>query len=179
MDIHDTLAEATGILEAARPRAFGAGAVVDRERLLDLLNHARQSLPSEILSAAGLLAKQEEIIAAARAEAEEIVGTARGEAQSVREAAGRDADAVREQAWGDRDAILADHAVVAEAHDRAAELLARADHQVAKMRAEVDGYVEAKLSSLAATLARALDTVEAGRRKVRAAEPAEELVRAS
>ena len=56
MDIHDTLQEAIAQVEAGRSRAFGAGVVVDRDRMLQLLNHARQSLPEEILAAASIIA---------------------------------------------------------------------------------------------------------------------------
>ena len=55
MDIHDTLQEATSLLEAGRSRAFGAGVVVDRDRLMQLLQHAQEVLPEEILAGASIL----------------------------------------------------------------------------------------------------------------------------
>ena len=72
MDIHDTLQEATSLLEAGRSRAFGAGVVVDRDRLMQLLQHAQEVLPEEILAGASILAQRSQIVAAAQEEAEQI-----------------------------------------------------------------------------------------------------------
>jgi hypothetical protein len=138
VDIHDTLQEAITILESGRPRAFGAGVVVDRDRLLQLLQHARETLPEEILAGASILAQRTQIMTAAGEEAEHI-----------RRAAQDESERIREEALSD-------------------ELLHRASQQSTAMRSEVEAYVDAKLAAIAATLAKTLDTVEAGRRKMRA-----------
>lgn len=179
MDIHDTLDEAIGLLEAARPRAFGAGVVVDRDRLLQLLNHARATLPEEVLAAAAVLAQRNQIIATAQDEADQMRAAASTELEQSRAAARADSDAIRiaaetevaalrEAAEREREAMVDGHTVLHEAQARADDLLDRAHHQMAAMRTEVDAYVDAKLAAIAATLAKTLDTVEAGRRKVRA-----------
>ena len=84
MDIHDTLQEAVTILAAGRPRAFGAGVVVDRERLLQLLQHAQDVLPEEILAGASILAQRTQIMTAAQEEAEQIRAEARDQAEQIR-----------------------------------------------------------------------------------------------
>lgn len=179
MDIHDTLHEATSLLEAGRQRAFGAGVVVDRERLLQLLQHAQQSLPEEILAGASILAQRTQIMSTAEDEAEQIRSGAQEQAEQIRSAALADAEEVREaaraeagtvvaRAQQDREALIVDHDVLLEAQQRAADVLERAQRQAGAMRAEVDSYVDAKLAAIATTLGRTLDTVEAGRRKVRA-----------
>lgn len=179
MDIHDTLQEAITILETSRPRAFGAGVVVDRDRLLQLLQHARETLPEEILAGASILAQRTQIMAAAGEEAEHIRQSARDEAERIREEALADAGAVRSAAETEAEQLRAqaelhsqqlvdEHEVQREARERAEELLRRASQQAAAMRSEVDAYVDAKLAAIASTLAKTLDTVEAGRRKMRA-----------
>lgn len=179
MDIHDTLDEAIGLLEAARPRAFGAGVVVDRDRLLQLLSHARATLPEEVLGAASVLAQRNQIISTAQDEADQMREAASNELEQARAAARADADAIRlaaetevsalrDAAEREREAMVDDHTVLIEAQARADEMLNRAHYQMAAMRGEVDAYVDAKLAALAGTLAKTLDTVEAGRRKVRA-----------
>lgn len=188
MDIHDTLQEATSLLEAGRARAFGAGVVVDRDRLVQLLQHAQEVLPEEILAGASILAQRSQIVTAAQEEAEQIRGAARDQAEQIRAEALTDAEAVRSaaeteagnlrtRAEQEREFLVAEHEVLRDAHQRAEETLERAHRQAAAMRAEVDAYVDAKLAAIATTLARTLDTVEAGRRKVRAsAEVVEEEV---
>jgi cell division septum initiation protein DivIVA len=179
VDIHDTLQEAITILESGRPRAFGAGVVVDRDRLLQLLQHARETLPEEILAGASILAQRTQIMTAAGEEAEHIRRTARDEAERIREEALSDADAVRTaaeteagnlraQAQVQSEQLVDEHEVLREAQLRADELLHRASQQSTAMRSEVEAYVDAKLAAIAATLAKTLDTVEAGRRKMRA-----------
>jgi cell division septum initiation protein DivIVA len=188
MDIHDTLQEATSLLEAGRSRAFGAGVVVDRDRLVQLLQHAQEVLPEEILAGASILAQRSQIVTAAQEEAEQIRGAARDQAEQIRAEALTDAEAVRTaaeteagnlrtRAEQEREFLVAEHEVLRDAHQRAEETVDRAQRQAAGMRAEVDAYVDAKLAAIATTLARTLDTVEAGRRKVRAsAEAVEEEV---
>lgn len=165
MDIHDTLQEAISLVEDARPRAFGAGAVVDRDRLLELLVSVRNSLPSEILAAAEVLAQRDDVIAAAHTEAEHIRASAQQEAEQI-----------RAHAEKERDYLVSEHTVLTEAQARADEMSRRAHERVAGMRAEVDDYVDAKLGSLAATLSRTLEMVQEGRQKARGAQPKPEQV---
>lgn len=179
MDIHDTLDEAIGLLESGRPRAFGAGVVVDRDRLLQLLNHARATLPEEVLAAASILSQRSQILSGAQEEADQLRAAAAAELQQARAASEADAQAVRLAAESDiaalreatereREAMVDEHTVLVEAQARADDILAHAQHQAAVMRSEVDAYVDAKLAAIAQTLAKTLDAVEAGRRKVRA-----------
>ena len=174
MDIHDTLQEAVTILDAGRPRAFGAGVVVDRERLLQLLQHAQEVLPEEILAGASILAQRTQIMTAAQEEAEQIRAEALTDAEELRTAAQSEVGNMRARAEQDREMLIAEHDVLLEAQRRAEDTVDRAHHQAAAMRAEVDAYVDAKLAAFASTLARTLDTVEAGRRKVRASAEAVE-----
>ncbi len=179
MDIHDTLGEAIALLDQAKPRAFGAGSVVDRDRLLQLLQHARTVLPEEILAAASIVAQRNSLIASAesqvdliRSEAQssgdQIRAAALADAEHVRAAAQQEAENLIERAEREREAMIDEHLVQEQARAQAEDMVARAAHQAAAMRTEVDAYVDAKLASIASTLARTLDTIEAGRRKVRA-----------
>lgn len=178
MDIHDTLAEAIAMVEHGKQRAFGAGVVVDRERMLQLLNHARSALPEEILAAASILAQRAQIMAAASDEADQIRGSAELELEQIQAAAVREAEHLRAVAMAEADGIrdhaeqerlrqLDEHEIIHQAVERGDEIVSRAQHQAAAMRGEVDAYVDAKLAAIATTLSRALDAVEAGRRKVR------------
>ena len=51
MDISQTLDALAEVIAAAKPRALGGGAIIDREQAAQLVEHARSVLPEEIRQA--------------------------------------------------------------------------------------------------------------------------------
>ena len=163
MDIHDALDDALAVLEAGKARAFGGGAVVDRDRLVDIIARIRASLPEEIVEARALLAQRETVLADANASAEQHLAQTQQQAADVlAEAQQRAADIVTE-AMARQEALIAENEIVTRAQADAEAMLRDARDRGARMQSEVDDYVVAKLDALGATLHKALETIEAGR----------------
>lgn len=170
MDVHDALAEAVDLLQAGRSRAFGGGAVVDRDRVLALIEQIRASLPDEVVKAAAVLGERDRVLREATLHAESTVAEAKQQAEAILADAREEARVIVAQSHQEHARLLEEHQVVEQARQRALEIEAAAAAQASAMRADVDGYVSAKLTSLAGTLEKALSTVEAGRQRVSARE---------
>ena len=182
MDIHDTLGEAIALLEQAKPRAFGAGSVVDRDRLLQLLNHARTVLPEEILAAASIVAQRNSLIASAEQPGGAIRGRGTVERRtrsgprpwrmprpSARPRSRRRRTSI-ERAERERDTMIDEH-LVQEQRQGAGRGPASRGPRTRRPRCG-PRWTHTSMPSWPrspSTLAKTLDTIEAGReRKVRA-----------
>ena len=144
MDISQTLDALAEVIAAAKPRALGGGAIIDREQVAQLVEHARSVLPEEIRQAQGILAERDAVIAEASVQADQIR-----------------ADAAEQAA-----VLVAQDEVTRAAHDEAARIMAQAGAEADHKRAEVDAYVDAKLASFEGTLQRTVEAVAAGRQKL-------------
>lgn len=137
----DALAD---VLAAAKPRALGAGAIIDREEAMRIIDDVRAALPTEIINAQELLGSIEELRSSAKASAEEIVAQAKAHA----------------------DELTSEHAVTQEAVVQAEQIVAAAESEAANKRAEIDAYVESKLATFEGVLAKTMDAVANGRMKL-------------
>ena len=144
MEITQALDSAIEIVSAAKPRALGGGAIIEKDQVLDLLNEAQQSVPEEIHRANGVLAERDALIDSAVAEAEQIREHARAEAASL---------------------VAADEVTVA-AHAEARRILEAAELETQQKRAEVDAYVDGKLAAFEGSLQGTLEAVAHGRAKL-------------
>lgn len=144
MDITSTLDALAEVIAAAKPRALGGGAIIDRDHAVQLVEHARQVLPEEIRQAQGVLAERDIVIGNAQAEAEHIRSEGRADAAQM---------------------IAADE-ITRGAQAEAQRILAEAYEEVERKRAEVDAYVDAKLAAFEGTLQRTLESVAHGRQKL-------------
>jgi hypothetical protein len=114
--------------------------VVDEDRMLDLIDQMRVSIPEEVKKAQQLLAQRDRILAQAQEEANRTLGLAREKSDQFVE----------------RDAI------VQAAHSRAEQILAQARMQANETRAESDNYILESLSRLEVELERILQQVQNG-----------------
>lgn len=137
----DALAE---VVAAAKPRALGGGAIIDREQAMQIIEDIRATLPTEILNAQELLGSIESIRTSAQVESDEIV--AQAEARTVE--------------------LASEHSITQAAHLQAQEIVAVAETEAANKRAEIDAYVESKLATFEGVLTRTMDAVSNGRRKL-------------
>lgn len=134
-------------------------------------------------------AEAEQLIAQARRQRDEILGTARRQRDDILAAAQADADQIVLDADAEAEALVAEGrqhraALIAEAHaeherlitetevyrtavDRADELGAQSHADAARMRSEVDEYVDTRLAEFGATLERMLRSVDKARTTLR------------
>lgn len=148
----DSLAE---VLATAKPRALGAGAIIDREQAMQLIEEIRASLPMEIINAQELLGSVHDIQRTARADAEMHVTQAKASAEEhVAQATAR------------AEELVSEHSVTQDAVAQAQQIVALAEAEAARKRAEIDAYVESKLANFEGILAQTMDAVSNGRRKM-------------
>jgi cell division septum initiation protein DivIVA len=137
----DELAE---VVAAAKPRALGAGAIIDREQAMRIIDDIRATLPTEIVNAQELLGSIEEIRSTARADADEMIARAKARTEE----------------------LASEHAVTQEAEAQAQQIVAVAAAEAENKRAEIDAYVESKLAAFEGVLLKTMDAVSTGRKKL-------------
>ncbi len=120
---------------------FSSRAILDEERLLDLLEELRATLPKEIEEAQALLTQRDELLAEAQRRAEAIMTDAR-------EAANR---------------MIDENEVMARAQAEADKVRAELAQEMQVQQAGADRYADEVLSELEAKIARALSTIQNGR----------------
>lgn len=167
MDILHLIDRLEEMVGEARRLPVGGGAVISRQRLLDLIDRMRVAVPKEIYDSRELLEQREEVLRSAREEAELILARAKEEL----EARLKDTELVK--AAEERARQLA-----GEAQERAQQLLRSAEEQArgrlddaqetsrAQMR-EADVYalqtlkrLEQELAGFLATVRKGVDTLE-------------------
>jgi len=141
----------TGVLDAissavenARAMPMSSSVLVNRAELLDLVEQAREVLPTQLTRADQVLADAAEARAQAQAGADEILARARREAA----------------------ALVDQEAVVVAARERAAELLAEAEETVERLQRDADDYCDRRLADFEIDLGKVLGQVQAGRAKL-------------
>ncbi len=146
-----------------------------REESEQLLTAARRQR-DELLGTARR--QRDELLDQAQADADDILAEAEAEAQRLvaeavahREALLADAQAQQaemiEAAQAEHERLITETEVYRGAVDRADELGARTAADVARMRAEVDQYVDSRLADFGTTLERMLHSVEKARTTLR------------
>jgi cell division septum initiation protein DivIVA len=166
------------MIAEGRRMPIGAGVVVDRRRLLDLVDQMRAAMPNEIKEAGEILRRRDEMIARAEEEAkiklhraEEQVDDILSNESIVKSAEARAEMLVREaEARGDRMLLDTENqarARMAEAEKLANEQMDEADRYATEMLRRLDE----QLQLFAKNVRTALDSLET--RPVEAATPAE------
>ncbi|MHB1801909.1 MAG: hypothetical protein ACYCU5_09700 [Actinomycetes bacterium] len=150
LDVHDRLDEVCALIEGARAMPMSASVLVNRADVLQLLEELRDALPEEVRHAELVLSDRDAVIEEGRAEAERLVVDAREEQQR----------------------LVASTEILARARIQAEDLLAEARREAARMRRDVDGYVDTKLGNFEIVLDRTLAAVQRGREKLAARQEA-------
>jgi cell division septum initiation protein DivIVA len=111
MDILQMIDRLEELLNESRPLPFTHNVIVDEDRMLDLIDQMRVSIPEEVKKAQQLLAQRDRLIAQAQEEANRTVSIARDrstelvERDQVVQAAYTQAEQIKAQATADGDAI--------------------------------------------------------------------------
>ena len=141
MDSVEKLMSAIKMVEEARGVPLSASCVVHRAEMLELLDDAREGLPTDFKSARTILDTREAIIEEARVSAEQLIAIAREEvAQMVEQTS-----------------------IVQIARGEARKVLEDARETAALEKQEVEEYIDGRLATLEVILNKTMDAVSRGR----------------
>ncbi|HWQ03937.1 MAG TPA: hypothetical protein VN452_01130 [Longilinea sp.] len=140
MDILHLVDRLEELFNESRPIWFTHSVIVDEDRMLDLIDQMRVSIPEEIKKSQQLLANRDRVLAQAQEEASRTVQLARDKADHV----------------VDRDPI------VQAAQVRADQIIAQARAEADLTRREADDYVQGALTNLQLELERLMNQVQNG-----------------
>jgi F0F1-type ATP synthase membrane subunit b/b' len=152
MDILQMIDRLEELLNESRPLPFTHNVIVDEDRMLDLIDQMRVSIPEEVKKAQQLLAQRDRLIAQAQEEANRTVNLARDRSNELVE---------RDQ-------------VVQAAYTQAEQIKAQAHEDGEVIRKEADEYVLETLRNLEMEMERAINQVRNGIRALQEETPKEE-----
>jgi cell division septum initiation protein DivIVA len=135
-----------------------------REESEQLLSAARRQR-EDLLGTARR--QRDELLVRAQAEAEDLLADAEAEARRLIEDGRAHRDALIAEAFAEHERLITETEVYQGAVARADELGAQTATDVARMRAEVDQYVDSRLADFGTTLERMLHSVETARSNLR------------
>ena len=162
MDILHLIDRLEELVAEARRMPIGQGVVVDRRRLLELVDQMRSSVPWEVREAEEIVSERDGILEEARREAEGVLHRAEMEAQerleetALMQAAEREAQAVIERAEDRAQGMLDD------AQAQVQTRLRQAEQAATNQMDEADRYALEMLRRLDAQLSAFASTVRSG-----------------
>lgn len=162
MDILHLIDRLEELVAQARRMPIGQGIVIDRRRILELIDQMRSTLPWEVKEAKEIAANKEAILDEARREGEGIVHKAELDAQAKLEemALVRAAEAQAQEIG--RQAEERAQAMLDEAHRQQQARLAQAEQAATNQMDEADRYALEMLRRLEAQLNAFSMTIRAG-----------------
>lgn len=140
MDILQMIDRLEELLNESRPLPFTHNVIVDEDRMLDLIDQMRVTIPEEVKKAQQLLAQRDRLMAQAQEEANRTVSIAREKMETLVE----------------RDPI------VQAAQSQADQIIAQAKTDADSIRRDADGYVLETLRGLEVEMDRALNQIRNG-----------------
>lgn len=152
MDILQMIDRLEELLNESRPLPFTHNVIVDEDRMLDLIDQMRVSIPEEVKKAQQLLAQRDRLLAQAQEEANRTIAIAREKSDQLIE---------RDQ-------------VVQTAYTQAEQIKVQAENSALGIRQEADNYVMETLRNLEMEMERTLNQVRNGIRTIQQDSPKEE-----
>jgi vacuolar-type H+-ATPase subunit H len=126
------------LIVQARRLPVGGNLVLDRKRMLDIVDQMRLAVPADVREATQILDTQEQVLADASRSARGIV----------------------ERAEEERARLIEENSVVRAAHERSQALIMDAETRARQMLAEADSTVAAHLSEAAEAASKQLDDAD-------------------
>ena len=123
MDILHHIDRLVEIVAEARKLPVGGGLVMPRQRLLDLIDRMRVSVPKEVYDAREVMEKRDEVLADATAEASRVITRAKEEVEER----------------------LKETAVVKTAEERSRQILAQAQERILELSRESEAQAAGRL----------------------------------
>ncbi len=149
MDILHLVDRLEEIFNAGRPVPFVHRMLVDEDRVLEVIDQMRVSIPEEVKRAQQVLDQRDRIMAKAQEEAARTVQLAKEKA----------------------DQLVDRESLVAQAQGRADQIIANAKADADAIRAEADDYALESLVKLETELGRVLNQVRNGISKLQSEKP--------
>ncbi len=149
MDILHLVDRLEELFNESKPIWFTHSVIVDEDRMLDLIDQMRVTIPEEIKKSQQLLAQRDRILAQAQEEASRTIALAREKAEKI---------------------VAEDH-ISAAAKTKAEEIIAQAQLESEKTRIEADEYVLQTLASLDEEMSRISTQVKNGIMALSATKP--------
>ena len=146
MDIQHLVDQLEKLYNGSRQMPLTNNIMVDQDRLLDLIDQMRVSIPAEVTKAQKILVDRDKILAQAKEEAERTLMLAREE---------RDKMVIREN-------------VAVAAQNKAQQIIEQSKQEGDMIRSDADEYVVESLGELEAQLERILTQVRNGMNVLRA-----------
>jgi len=144
MDSVEKLTSAITMVEEARGVPLSASCVVHRGEMLELLDEAREALPTDLESAQKLLSARDAIIEEGRVSAEQMIAMARE-------------DVAR---------MVEQTSIVTIARDEARKIIDDARALADQEKQEVEEYIDGRLATLEVILNKTQDAVARGRERL-------------
>jgi hypothetical protein len=147
LDSIEKLNSAISMVEEARGVPLSDSCVVHRGELLEVLEGAREYLPSDLYEAEKIISDRDKLIEVGQSSAEQMIATAR-----------EDVSRMIEQT-----------AIVQAARDEAQRILDDARDVAAQEREEVEAYIDGRLATLEVILNKTMEAVARGRERLEGA----------
>jgi ABC-type transporter Mla subunit MlaD len=145
--IEDIITALYDLIQDARGLPLGADkCIVERDRVLDMLDEISAQLPAELKQSRTIVDSRNELIGQAKREAEAIVRKAQEEA----------------------DRLVSQQAIYEEAKRKCAEMVAQTKDQIANLRKASNDYMDDALRRTEEAIAQSLDDVRETRAKFNA-----------
>lgn len=137
MDVMGLLDYLTDEVQAAGKVPFSTNCMVDREKILNIINDIRRNLPEEMVAAADITKRQDQIL---------------DEAQ-------QDARRIRDDAAQHADELVEQNEITQAAYERAREILDQAQRGAEETRLSANQYADDILSDMDAYISQQLNTI--------------------
>jgi len=137
LEILDLIDSLEDVVVQAR-RLPGGNLVVDRKRLLDVIDQMRLGVPADLRQAVQILESQQQVIENAHAESQRIA----------------------KQATAERGRLLDENSIMREARERSQTMLREAEHRARETVAEADAMAAAHMSEAAEAAGKELDDAD-------------------
>lgn len=162
MDILHLVDRLEELVAEARRMPIGQGVVIDRRRILELVDQMRSSVPWEVRDARDIVNEKEAILEEARREADGIIGKAEMEARDMLQE-----DALAQQAERQAQQIierseLRAQEILDQAHEQVQARLRQAEYAATNQMDEADRYALEMLRRLDNQLSAFSSTIRGG-----------------
>ncbi len=144
MDILHLVDRLEELFNESRTLPFTRNAVVDEDKMLDIIDQMRVTIPNEVKQAQQVLSQKDRVMAQAQEEANRIVALAREKAEQ----------------------LVAHEAIVKSATARAEQILTQARTEAQTTRRDADDYVIEGLQHMDAEMTRLQSQIRNGVRKL-------------
>ena len=148
MDSIEKLVSAITMVEEARSVPLSASCVVHRGELLEILDGAKDALPTDLFTAEEIISSRSTIIEEGQQQADALIANAREEVARMVEQT----------------------SIVQSARDEAQRILDEARSLAEVEREEVESYIDGRLATLEVILNKTMDAVARGRERLAGAD---------